>query len=113
LCLIRPQEIYWKITTKAYSRSRKFRARFSLQQIQYDLSITDPIWLDQLDRLPDGEYSSEVVIEQLELANFNPNRFLLTISLGEPFQPSQREPMYCFKLIAAVINAENARALLG
>jgi hypothetical protein len=112
LCLIRPQTIQWKITTKAHSNQRKFRAIFSLQQVQYDLAITDPIWRNQLDLLPDGEYTSENIIKILELQNFNPQRFLLTISLSEPFQSSEREPMYCFKLIAAVINAENVRTVL-
>ena len=113
LCLIGPEKISWKITSKAYGRSRNFRAIFSFQEIEYNLSITDSIWLNQMDRLSDGEYTSEDVIERLELLNFNPKRFLLTISLGEPFQPSQRQPMYCFKLVAAVINVQNARALLG
>ena len=107
LCLIHPPTIQWQLSTKPYSNKKKFRAIFSLQETQYNLGITDPIWQNILNQLPDGEYTSEQIVDQLELENFNPDRFLLTISLSEPFQPSELDPIYCFKLVAAVINAEN------
>ncbi|MGK7925738.1 MAG: hypothetical protein AB4290_10910 [Spirulina sp.] len=110
LCLIKPKEIIWKIDT--LPRKRKFRAIFSLNGVEYDLSITDPQWKSWLERLDDGEYSCQQAIAQLNLKNFNPEKFLLTIGLSEPFQPSDDEPLYCFKLVAAVMNASYVKTLL-
>lgn len=113
LCLIKPQNLMWKILTSRYSDKRKVRAIFNLQDIQYDLGITDPEWIELINPLPDGEYDSEDLINELELEDFDPDKFLLTISLGEPFQPPLEESDYCFKLVAAVINTQKVRALLS
>ena len=113
LCLIRPENIHWSIQTDEFSEKRKFRAIFELQQTEYDLSITDPLWQHQLNQLVDGEYSSEAVIENLGLENYEPENFLLTISLSGPIQPKLDQPHYCFKLIAAVMNRGSARVLLA
>lgn len=110
LCLIKPKGIIWKIET--FPNKRKFRVLFALNKIEYNLSITDPHWRNLLDRLDDGEYSCKEAIEQLNLENFDPDKFLFTISLGEPFQPADNESFYCFKLVSAVINASYVKTFL-
>ncbi|MGD2181888.1 dual OB domain-containing protein [Lusitaniella coriacea] len=112
LCLIRPQTLTWKIESYREGGKRRFRAIFTLQGIEYNLSVTDPIWRETLDRLPDGEYDAQKAIEVLNLERFAPDGFLLVISLGEPFQPAEEKGEYCFKLVAAVLNRDRARALL-
>jgi hypothetical protein len=61
-----------------------------------------------------GIYSCEEVIEKLNLENFEPDKFRLTISLSEPFQPSfQSEEIFCYKLVASVINVTDVAKRLG
>ncbi|MBP0019952.1 MAG: hypothetical protein J7647_20665 [Cyanobacteria bacterium SBLK] len=110
LCLIKPKHIIWKIDT--FSNKRKFRVIFALNGIEYNLNITDSYWRNLLKRLDDGEYSCKEAIEQLNLENFAPDKFLFTISLGEPFQIADDESFYCYKLVSAVINATYVKAFL-
>ena len=110
LCLVKPKKIRWLISTR--SQKRKFRAIFNLNGIQYNLGITDPAWRTQLERLEDGQYNCQQVITTLNLSSFDPDKFLLTISLSEPFQPTEDEPFYCFKLVAAVINTTDVKTFL-
>ena len=57
--------------------------------------------------------SCEEVIAKLELQNFEPDKFRLTISLSEPFQPSAEKPELCYKLVASVINVTDITKRLG
>jgi hypothetical protein len=104
LVYIKPQSINWVV--QEYSGNKKYRSIFKSNNIQYDLRITDPKWKSQMDQaqIPVGNYSSDEVIDRLNLADLTPDGFRFTISLGEPFTPSGYERRYCFKLIAAVIN---------
>lgn len=111
LCLLKPQKLLWKVST--FSRRRRYRAIFKFNGTQYNLGITDPHWKQQLDRLNDGEYTCEQAITVLALENFDPTKFLLTISLSEPFQYSEEDPLCCFKLVAAVVNTAKVRSFLG
>ncbi|NEO26651.1 MAG: hypothetical protein F6K03_07075, partial [Kamptonema sp. SIO4C4] len=63
LCFIKPQEIEWHVWT--VNEKRKYRVSFQLGEIAYNLSITDPEWLDILNQMPDGSYSSDHIIEDL------------------------------------------------
>ncbi|MDB9315348.1 hypothetical protein PN462_19690 [Spirulina sp. CS-785/01] len=110
LCFVKPQEIEWHLRT--VNEKRKYRVSFKLGEITYNLSVTDPEWLEIINQMPDGSYPSEDIIEDLQLENFDPDKFLFTISLGEPFQPSLGAEEYCYKLVAAVINATYVKTLL-
>lgn len=71
----------------------------------YSLNITDPAWHALLTEFPPGDYSSEALIEQLNLEHYSLDGFRFSASLGEPFRPnSDQDQEYCFKLVAAVIN---------
>ncbi|MFM2063544.1 MAG: hypothetical protein RLZZ507_3215 [Cyanobacteriota bacterium] len=105
LALVKPRQLQWYIKTE--QNEKKFRANFWLNGNKYDLPITDYVWKSKLDDLEDGLYSCEEVIEILELKNFEPDKFTLTISLGEPFDG------FCYKLIAAVINVAEIKTNLG
>lgn len=110
LCLIRPKNLRWKIFTSRYRR--KYRAIFTLHEVEYDLGVTDPSWMEIIEQLDDGEYPAHRVIEELNLENFDPERFLFTISLSGPFQPPGETCDFCFKLVATVINSKNVRTFL-
>jgi hypothetical protein len=104
LVYIKPQHISWVV--QEYSGRRIYRAIFILNNIYYDLRITDPKWKSKMDQaqLPVRSYSSNEVIDRLNLVDCAPEGFRFAISLGEPFTPTGYERRYCFKLIAAVIN---------
>jgi len=104
LIYVKPQSINWEV--QEYSGSKRYRAIFVSNNAQYDLRITDPQWKSQMDQaqLPVGIYSSDEVINRLNLVDFTSEGFRFTISLGEPFTPTGYERRHCFKMIAAVIN---------
>ncbi|MBD2516398.1 hypothetical protein H6G93_15520 [Nostoc sp. FACHB-973] len=109
LALIKPRELQWEINPE----HKKYRANFSLGGTSYNFTITDPLWKSQLKYLEEGIYSCEEVIEKLELENYDCNNFLLTISLGEPFSPTETEEEFCYKLVAAVINVADIKKSFG
>ncbi|MTJ13780.1 hypothetical protein FJR11_14520 [Anabaena sp. UHCC 0187] len=113
LTMINPEELKWQIKYNS-ENEKTFRCLFSLCGNFYDLPITDPIWIDKLCFLEAGIYSCEEVIEKLNLENFEPDKFRLTISLSEPFQPSfKSEETFCYKLVASVINVSDISKRLG
>lgn len=114
LALIKPNQIQWQIKrTNNYQNDKKFRTLFWLGENLYDLPITDPIWRDKLKYCEEGIYSCEEIIEELKLEGFEPDKFTLTISLGEPFKPSGQEKEFCYKLVAAVINVADVKKRFG
>ncbi|MDD1414094.1 hypothetical protein MEN41_05310 [Dolichospermum sp. ST_con] len=113
LTMINPEQLKWEIKYNS-QKKKSFRCLFSLCGNSYDLPITDPIWIDKLSFLEEGIYSCEEIIEKLNLDNFEPDKFRLTISLSEPFQPSsQSEEIFCYKLVASVINVADTSKRLG
>jgi hypothetical protein len=88
LALIAPDSIdlYCQLS---YRGSPQARGRFSLgagaQACPYDLAITDPHWESRI--IHQGPHT----LRQASI------RFVVTISIGEPFG------FYCYKLIAAII----------
>ncbi|WP_066379347.1 dual OB domain-containing protein [Anabaena sp. CA = ATCC 33047] len=111
LALVKPEIIQWVVKTN-YDNEKKFRCHFYLGVNRYDLPITDPIWIEKISFLKEGTYSCEEVIEKAELYNFEPDKFILTISLSEPFPPSGQEKLFCYKLVAAVINVADVKQRL-
>lgn len=82
LTLVAPPEVSWVATT-GYRGNRQIRAEFNLGKAHYSLVVTDPLW--------EGRYpfhSPDTGVRE---------KFLLTISLSEPFKD------YCYKLVAGVI----------
>ncbi|MDB9310389.1 hypothetical protein PN471_17470 [Aphanizomenon sp. CS-733/32] len=113
LIMINSENLKWEIKYNSANK-KTCRCLFYLCNHFYDLPITDPIWIDKLDFLEMGIYSCEEVIEKLNLENFEPDKFRLTISLSEPFQPSfQSEEIFCYKLVASVINVTDVAKRLG
>ncbi|GCL35831.1 MAG: dual OB domain-containing protein [Sphaerospermopsis kisseleviana] len=113
LAMINPEVLEWEVRYNSQNK-KNFRCLFCLCGNSYDLPITDPVWIEKLNVLEEGIYFCEDVIEKLNLENFEPDKFRLTISLSEPFQPyypSQLE--YCYKLVASVINVTDVSFRLG
>lgn len=111
LAMINPEKLEWEIK---YQNKKNFRCLFYLCGNLYNLPITDPLWIEKLNFLPEGVYSCEQVIEKLKLETFETDKFRLTISLSEPFQPtSQNEQELCYKLVASVINVADISKRLG
>ncbi len=111
LALIRPKIISWQV--QEFPEKRKYRVSFILNNTTYHLGITDPNWQTQLAQLPVGSYSSEEVIKRLNLTDYRPDVFRLTVSLGEPFIPTGQNQRFCFKLVAAVINTTQITSYLS
>ncbi|MBD2249463.1 hypothetical protein [Nostoc sp. FACHB-888] len=111
LALIYPRKLSWQITS--YENKKKFKAHFLLNKTFYSLPITDPIWKSKLEQLDNGTYSCQEVIDKLQIDNFDINKFILTISLGEPFTPPGENKQFCYKLVAAVINFLDVKKRLG
>lgn len=93
LALVPPEGLHWQIQNSPHSGKRQVRAVFQLGGADYDLPLTDPVWLTRLDRLPLGTHpwAASGVTEGQTV--------LLTISLGEPFHQDN----CCYKLVAAVV----------
>ncbi len=92
LGLIDPEDLWWWV--REGSGKRRNRAVFRLGQasrIRYDLAVTDPKWLEQLNLLPAGIYPHALIM------GGKPARTVLTASLSEPFEG------FHYKLVAAVV----------
>jgi hypothetical protein len=92
LDLIHPEDLWWWIRDE--NDKRRNRALFRLGhvgRVRYDLAVTDPPWLDQLNLLPAGIYPHALFFKD------KPPRTFLTISLSEPYEG------FHYKLVAAVV----------
>ena len=90
--LIKPEDLWWWIRDE--SGKRRNRALFRVghpNRLRYDLAVTDPAWLRQLNLLPPGIYPHAL------LMGGQPSKTLLTASLSEPFES------FHYKLIAGVV----------
>ncbi len=97
LTLVMPKNLRWCITTNTLGR-RQSRAIFSLHGTSYNLVVTDTVWENLLSALPMGVHPATAA----NLENFEPDKVLLTISLGEPYEG------YCYKLVAAVLQVAHS-----
>jgi hypothetical protein len=90
--LIQPEDLWWWIREE--NGKRKNRAVFRVSResrVRYDLALTDPGWLDQLNLLPAAIYPHALFFKR------KPPRTYLTMSLSEPFEG------FHYKLAAGVI----------
>lgn len=99
LALIIPDRVEWEVT-KAITGKRQTRCYFKLRNTNYNLVVTDPVWENKLSRLRLGSYESE------SIGCSQDEKFLLTVSLGEPFTDN-----YCYKLVACVKPLSELEAL--
>jgi hypothetical protein len=93
LGLLEPEDLWWWIREDG-GRPRS-RANFRLGKegrIRFDLPVTDPAWLDQLNLLPTGIHPHSMLCANRRTQTF------LTASLSEPYEG------FHYKLIAGVIN---------
>jgi len=88
LALIMPSKIEWTIGIDIKGH-RQTRAVFKLKGTTYDLAVTDEAWKRHLGKLSKGSHPVK-----------SGEKFLLTISLGEPFNK------YCYKLVSSVLQME-------
>jgi hypothetical protein len=90
--LIHPDDLWWWIRDETGKRKNRalFRAG-SASRVRYDLAVTDPVWLNQLNLLPAGIYPHSM------FQSGKVNKTLLTISLSEPFEN------FHYKLVAGVV----------
>jgi hypothetical protein len=89
--LIQPDDLRWWIGDS--DGKRKSRALFRLGHARYDLAVTDPVWLAQLNLLPDGIHP-----HGLFFGACKSSKTLLTVSLSESFED------FHYKLVAGVVN---------
>lgn len=93
LSLLKPDDLWWWIREDEKGK-RRYRASFRLGQsgrIRYELPVTDPAWLDQLNLIPTGIHPHSILC-----ANKHTHTFL-TASLSEAYEG------FHYKLIAGVI----------
>ena len=93
LSLLGPEDLWWWIREE--SGKRRYRANFRLGhegRIRYDLPVTDPAWLDQLNLMPTGIHPHSILCGNQATQTF------LTASLSEAYEG------FHYKLIAGVIN---------
>lgn len=90
LAVVEPHDLQWRIKSSISGR-RQTRARFSVGETHYDLSVTDPVWETRLGALAYGIHARSAAGIPGDTTVF------LTISLGEPFQGE------CYKLVAGVV----------
>lgn len=90
--LIHPDDLWWWIRDE--NGKRKNRALFRVGHAtrgRYDLAVTDPVWLEQLNLLPGGIYPHSFFFKE------KPPKTFLTVSLSEPFEG------FHYKLVAGVV----------
>lgn len=93
LDLIRPDDVWWWIREE--NGKRRNRALFRLghvSRVRYDLAVTDPLWLNQLQFLNAGVYPHSLFFKDKVPRTF------FTVSLSEPFEG------FHYKLVAGVVN---------
>ena len=80
LGLIRPNDLWWWIRLeKGKGRNRAVFRLGECGRIRYDLPVTDPAWLDQMNLLPQGIYPHTVLSGSDKMT-------YLTVSLSESFE---------------------------
>jgi hypothetical protein len=94
LALVSPDSLWWWIREE--HGKRKNRALFHRNHVTYDLAVTDPRWVEQMNLLPTGIYPHSMLAPHTA-------KVWLTISLSEVFHPRPGGPGWHFRIVAAVI----------
>ena len=85
LLLLKPKTI--KLWRTDYENKKKLRAIFVYNDLEYDLGVTDPTFLEEYSGKKEGFYKLEA------------NDIYLCISLAAPYKDG-----YCYKLVASIIS---------
>jgi hypothetical protein len=94
LALVCPENLWWWIRDE--HGKRKYRALFHRDHVTYDLAVTDPRWIDQMNLLPAGIYPHAMLAPEA-------SKTWLTVSLSEAFHPRADGPGWHFRIVASVI----------
>jgi hypothetical protein len=91
--LVCPTDIWWWVREE---RGKvKYRALFRRDNITYDLAVTDPRWLEQMQLMPLGIYPHRLLAPDAQ-------QTWLAVSLSEAFSPGGGGAAH-FKIVAGVI----------
>lgn len=96
LSLVAPQTLQWQITVNKEGERRN-RVAFMLDGTHYNLALTDPVWEPRLLHLKPGLH------DRAEARIDDEAEVWLTVSLSEPFAPSEQDEEFCYKLVAGVL----------
>lgn len=97
LCIVEPINVSWLLRERT-NRPPQPRALFYLGLAFYNLPITDPQWGARFVGFITG------MTYPLEAIGIKPTeKLLFTISLAEPFRPTELSDEQCYKLVAAVL----------
>jgi hypothetical protein len=75
---------------------RRNRVLFRRNYVSFNLPVTDPRWLDQMNLLPAGIYPNRLLA-------MNSKQTWLTVSLSEAFQAHSRAEPWHYRIVAGVI----------
>jgi hypothetical protein len=93
LALVCPTDVWW--WAREERGKIKYRALFKLNNITYDLAVTDPRWLEQMRLLPAGIYPHRLLAPETA-------ETWLAVSLSEAFSPGGGGAAH-FRIVAGVI----------
>jgi hypothetical protein len=94
LALIEPEELWWWVREK--DGERKNRALFRRNRVTFNLAVTDPQWLQQMNLLPAGIYPHAMLAPKAK-------HTWLTVSLSEAFEARAGIGAWHYRLVAGVI----------
>jgi hypothetical protein len=94
LALIMPDEIWWWI--REDGAKRRNRVLFRRNHVTFNLAVTDPRWLDQMNLLPAGIYAHKVLAPKA-------NQTWLVVSLSEAFEAKAGFGAWHYRIVAGVI----------
>jgi len=94
LALVAPDDLWWWI--KEEHGKRKNRVLFHRHHVAFDLAVTDPMWIAQMNLLPAGIYSHKMLAPAAA-------QTWLTVSLSEAFHPREGGPGWHFRIVAGVV----------
>lgn len=94
LALIAPDELWWWI--KDEGGKRRNRVLFQRNRVTFNLAVTDPRWLDQMNLLPAGIYPHRLLAPEAK-------NTWLTVSLSEAFEARLGAGAWHYRIVAGVV----------
>jgi hypothetical protein len=94
LALISPEDIWWWVRQEG--TKRRNRVLFKRNHVSFNLPVTDPRWIDQLNLLPVGIYPNKLLAPTAR-------KTWLTVSLSEAFQASAGAEAWHYRIVAGVV----------
>ncbi len=94
LALVAPDDLWWWV--REVRGERKNRVLFHRRHVAFDLPVTDPAWVSQMNLLPVGIYPHSLLVPKTK-------KTWLTASLSEVFQAYSGADGWHYRLVAGVI----------